>query len=262
MTDRELPVTEDELHAYIDGELPEDRLGAVEAWLASHPDDASRVAAWREQIAAIQARYGAIASERPPARLALNRLLRKSWPWRATAAAVLAAFVMGGATGWFVRDASTIAPSGFEMFTTDAVDAHKLYAVEVRHPVEVSATDAEHLVQWLSKRVGYELHAPDLNRIGLKLVGGRLLPGPTGAAAFFMYENASGERFTIYTARAEAPDTATAMRFNVLGKCSAFYWVEGDVAYVVAGQTNREMLSKVATAAYEQFDPRSSHRNS
>jgi len=34
------PVTEDELHAYVDRELPADRMLAVEAWLATHPEDA------------------------------------------------------------------------------------------------------------------------------------------------------------------------------------------------------------------------------
>ena len=41
-------ISEDELHAYVDGELPADRRGAVEAWLASHAEDAARVAAWRK----------------------------------------------------------------------------------------------------------------------------------------------------------------------------------------------------------------------
>ena len=45
MTDRDLPVTEDELHVYVDGELAADRREAVERWLASHPDDAARFAA-------------------------------------------------------------------------------------------------------------------------------------------------------------------------------------------------------------------------
>jgi len=139
-----------------------------------------------------------------------------------------------------------------ETVTSDAIDAHQLYTVEVRHPVEVPASDADHLVKWLSKRVGYDLPAPDLTRLGLKLVGGRLLPGPTGAAAFFMYENASGERFTIYSSRSNGPDTA--MHYNVSGKSSAFYWVDGDVAYVVSGSADRDVLSKVAAAAYEQFD--------
>jgi anti-sigma factor RsiW len=259
MSERPLPVTEEELHAYVDGELPAERHSAVEAWLASHQDDATRVAAWRAQIEAIRARYGATATEPVPARLDLDRLMRRGRSWRTiAAAAAFAAFVFGGAAGWIVRGATGVGPSGFETFTLDAIDAHKLYAVEVRHPVEVPGSEADHLVQWLSKRVGYDLRAPDLKRLGLKLVGGRLLPGPTGAAAFFMYENTTGERFTIYSARSNGPDTA--MRYNVSGKCSAFYWVDGDVAYVVSGQAEREELSKVAAAAYEQFDPRTAHK--
>src|SRR4029078_6598200 len=36
MVDYNTPVTDGELHAYVDGELPPDRSEAVEAWLASH----------------------------------------------------------------------------------------------------------------------------------------------------------------------------------------------------------------------------------
>jgi anti-sigma factor RsiW len=62
MDERDLTVTEDELHAYVDGELAQERRGAVEAWLASHPEDAARVAVWRAQAEAIRARYGAVAN--------------------------------------------------------------------------------------------------------------------------------------------------------------------------------------------------------
>ena len=41
MIDRDSPVTEDELHAYVDGELPAERLEAVGAWLAAHPSEAA-----------------------------------------------------------------------------------------------------------------------------------------------------------------------------------------------------------------------------
>ena len=44
MIDSEQPVTEEELHAYLDGELAADRRAAVEAWLAAHADDAAKVA--------------------------------------------------------------------------------------------------------------------------------------------------------------------------------------------------------------------------
>jgi anti-sigma factor RsiW len=139
------------------------------------------------------------------------------------------------------------------MMTAEALDAHKLYVVEVRHPVEVPGSEAEHLVQWLSKRVGYPVHAPNLETLGLKLVGGRLLPGPSGtAAAFLMYEGATGERFTLYCAHSTVPNTA--MRYNADGKASAFYWADGKVAYVVSGDADRKRLWNVAVAAYDQID--------
>ncbi len=117
-------------------------------------------------------------------------------------AAALIAFAIGGGSGWIARGASAAAPTGFDMVTADALDAYKLYVVEVRHPVEVPGSERAHMTQWLSKRLGAELRVPDLQAMGLKLVGGRLLPGSNGAAAFYMYEGPSGERFTIYCAKA------------------------------------------------------------
>ena len=61
MIDRDSPVTEVELHAYIDGELPGDRMEAVASWLAAHPEQAALVASWRAQAESIRARYGAAA---------------------------------------------------------------------------------------------------------------------------------------------------------------------------------------------------------
>src|SRR5450830_1078777 len=197
MIDRDSPVTDEELHAFVDGELPADRKEAVAAWLATHPDDAA-----------------------------------------------LVAFVIGGAAGWMARGASATAPTSFDTFTAEALDAYKLYVVEVRHPVEVPGSERPHMTQWLSKRLVSELRIPELQSIGLKLVGGRLLPGPTGAAAFYMYEGPSGERFTIYCANAAVPET-TALRFKSDESFAAFYWVDDKVAYVVSGPADRDRLEAV-----------------
>src|SRR5262249_61308704 len=98
MIDRNQPVTEEELHAYVDGEIAADRRGAVEAWLASHPEDAARVAQWRAQAEAIRARFGALASEPVPARFDLDRLPppAPSSPAVPAAAGVMAVFARGG----------------------------------------------------------------------------------------------------------------------------------------------------------------------
>ena len=158
----------------------------------------------------------ACVDEAVPKRLEIERLVRQPRKWVYGAiAATLAAFIVGGGVGWMARGAAA-APSAFQSFTTDALDAHRLYVVEVRHPVEVPGSERAHLQAWLTKRCGWLVRAPELTAAGLKLVGGRLLPGPTGPASFLMYESASGERFTIYTAKSEAE--ATQMRFSPRGQ--------------------------------------------
>ena len=256
MTDREFNVTEDELHAYVDGELPPERRAAVEAWLAGHPEDAARVSAWRHQAELIQARYSGVALEPPPRRLEIAWLERRRRRGLvgALAAAALAAFIAGGAAGWFARGLERLPGSDQSRFTTDALDAYRLYVVEVRHPVEVPGDERPHLVQWLSKRVGSPVQAPVLDKMGLKLVGGRLLPGPTGATAFFMYEAASGERFALYCGHTK--DQETALRYTGGDRNAAYYWVDGNLAYVLTGPAEPDKLRAIAQAAYEQLDLR------
>ncbi|MBN8967599.1 MAG: anti-sigma factor, partial [Rhizobiales bacterium] len=197
MTDPNIPVTEDELHAYVDGELPAERRAAVEAWLAAHPEAAAQVSSWRTQSDILHAKYDRVADEAVPPHLNIDLLSQppRRWPY-ALIAATLAALVIGGGAGYELRGRST-QPSAFTNFTKDALDAHKLYVVEVRHPVEVAANERAHLQQWLSNRVGYKIQAPELDNNGLKFIGGRLLPGPAGPAAFLMYETANGERYTV-----------------------------------------------------------------
>jgi anti-sigma factor RsiW len=252
MIDRNIPVTEDELHAYVDNELPTERRADVESWLATHPDDAERVQSWRAMADLLHARYDSVADEAVPKRLEIERLVQQPRKWIYGAiAATLVAFIAGGSVGWVARGEAA-SPSTFQNFTEDALDAHKLYVVEVRHPVEVPGNERDHLQQWLTKRCGWEVRAPELASTGLKLVGGRLLPGPKGPASFLMYESTSGERFTVYTAKAATE--AAQMRYTTLDNDSAMFWADRGVGYVVSGGNDRERLAQVARAVYEQVE--------
>ena len=252
MTDPNIPVTEDELHAYVDNELPAERRGDVEAWLATHPDDAARVQSWRSMAEALHARYDQVIDEAVPKRLEIERLVREPRKWfYGAVAATLAAFVVGGGVGWMAHGA-VAAPSAMANFTVDALDAHRLYVVEVRHPVEVPGSERAHLQQWLTKRCGWDVRAPELAAAGLKLVGGRLLPGPSGPASFLMYESASGERFTLYTSRAKT-ETAQ-MRYTAAENSGAMYWSENGVGYVLSGPTDKDRLNQVARLVYDQTE--------
>ena len=252
MTDPKIPVTEDELHAYVDNELPAERRGDVETWLTVHPDDAERVQSWRTMAESLHARYDQVANEPVPKRLELERLVQppRKWVYGAIAASLLA-FIAGSGAGWVLHGAAAT-PSTFQSFTDDALDAHRLYVVEVRHPVEVPGSERTHLQQWLTKRCGWDVFAPELGATGLKLVGGRLLPGPTGPASFLMYESASGERFTVYTAKASTETTQ--MRFTSQDKDAALFWADRGVGYVVSGTSDRERLTQVARMVYDQAE--------
>jgi anti-sigma factor RsiW len=252
MTEPQIPVTEDELHAYVDNELPAERCGDVEAWLATHPDDAGRVQSWRAMAEALHARYDQVADEAVPKRLDIERLVRPPRQWiYGTIAAALLAFIAGGGVGWLARGVLAT-PSVLQNLASDAIGAHRLYVVEVRHPVEVPGSERNHLQQWLTKRCGWEVRAPELASTGLKLVGGRLLPGPTGPASFLMYESASGERFTLYASRAKT-DTAQ-MRYTAAENSGAMYWSEDGVGYVLSGPTDRDRLHQVARLVYDQTE--------
>lgn len=257
MIDRESPVTEEELHALVDGELAADRRAAVETWLASHPDDAARVSAWRAQAESIRIRFSAGTNETVPERLKVDSLIRSSRNWRALAAAVAAtAFLIGGVAGWIARDTTEVtAATGdpTDQIAQYALAAHKLYIGEIRHPVEVSAAEA-HLTPWLSRRLGTTIRVPDFSAFDLKLLGGRLLPGENGPAAQFMYENGNGDRVTFYCAK--LPLEQTSFRYYKSDNVAAIRWVVGDYGYVVSGPADKARLKELARAAFEQLENR------
>ncbi len=258
MVDRTSPVTEDELHAYVDGELPVDRRAAVESWLVSHPEDAARVASWRLQAEAIRSRFGNTVNETIPPRLKIDALLRTSRKWRTIAAAIVAAaFLVGGVAGWMARSTTEVVAAigdPTDDLAQRALAAHKLYIGEIRHPIEVGASET-HLTPWLSRRIGTPLRLPDFTAFDLKLLGGRLLPGgEAGPAALLMYENGNGDRITFYISKLQQPQTA--FRYYTSDHVAAIRWVVGDYGYVVSGPADKMRLKELARAAFEQLENR------
>src|SRR5258706_11441758 len=147
MSDPKIPVTEAELHAYVDNEFRGGRRGEVEAWLATHPDDAERVRSWRAMADALHARYDAVADEPIPKRLEIERLVRqpRRWIYGAIAAALLA-FIGGGGGGRVARGAGA-SPAAVQKLTLHAPDAHPPYVVGGRHPVGGAGRGRTHLQQ-------------------------------------------------------------------------------------------------------------------
>lgn len=247
---------EDDLHAYVDGQLDEARREAVAAWLAEHPVEAERVADWQAQKAALRAAFAPVLDEAVPARLAQAATrppLAKAMPWRIAAA--VGWLALGGVIGYGLHGVPPAKEGALPTLAHSAAVAHAVYAPEVRHPVEVGADQETHLVQWLSKRLGTALKVPHLGEAGYTLVGGRLLPGEGGPVAQFMYEDGSGKRLTLYVRSDAAENRETAFRYAQEGRVAVFYWLDGKLGYALSGELAREKLLAVAEAAYRQLNP-------
>lgn len=242
-------VTEQELHAYVDEALDPARRQAVEAHLARTPEDAARVAAWRRQKEGLHALFDATLDEplpsrlaKPPGRFQLGRY-----------AALLGWLAVGLAAGWVARGSVAPSPGPIAGLPREAAVAHVVYSPEVLHPVEVGAEQEAHLVKWLSKRLGAPLRVPDLNAAGFQLVGGRLLPAAEGPAAQFMYQDAQGQRLTLYVRAHRGGGGDTAFRYEREDGVGVFYWVDGGLGYALSGALDRARLLDVARRIYQQL---------
>lgn len=247
-------ITESDLNAWLDGELPEGRRTAVQDHLAAHSDDAARLEAYRRNDQALAMRFAGVLDEPVPARLAARLQPRRSRLF--ACAAAVGWIVLGGFAGWQLHglrgaDHWGDAPG----WAKRAAVAHAVYSPEVRHPVEVAADQETHLTNWLSKRLGTSLKIPRLDKLGYSLVGGRLLPGDQGPVAQFMYQDAQGMRLTLYVRTNRDKNHETAFRFSQDGNVRQFYWIDRGLGYALSGEIGKEDLLRVATAVYQHLNP-------
>jgi len=262
------PVHEEELHALLDGRLDAGERADIERRLAQDPQASATLQAWQRQRDALRSLHGDVLTEPVPASLLAaagqvqhtRQQLQQWWRWGGVAAGVALAFGLG----WFTHGQVQVS-AGSQLarqqpareFVHQAALAHAVYAPEVRHPVEVSSAQEEHLVQWLSKRLGRPLKLPRLSEQGYELVGGRLLPGDEGARAQFMYQNARGERVTLYLGSTPGgvgvPGVSTEFRYSAEGPVPGFYWVDEGFAYALSGALTRPQLLQLAQAVHHQL---------
>ena len=242
MTGPGSPIAEEDLHAYVDGLLDDDRRAAVDRYFQAHPETADRIGAYTAQRQELRAALSARALDPIPPQLDLARLLeerlrRRRTPWRAAAAVVLA-LGLGGAGGWL---AGSRPPSGLDALAREAAASYAVYAADQRRPVEMWATQRDDLTHWLTNRLNRPVSPPDLSGAGYRLLGGRLVASPHGPAALFVYENAYGRRLTLYV-RPMATGQTTPIEPTDVNDFDGCAWVDRGVGY-----------SLIATEPYDRL---------
>lgn len=273
MSEHTIPVSEEELHAYVDGTLSDERRVQVERALEQNPELAARVSDYFSLNSLFHDRYDRVLSEpvpkrlqdkvQPPRRSPLSRMAA-NWPQFAGMAAALVLGVGIGVGTHMGHDAPAafagrsadtrpVSAEGSEVFAQQAAVAHVVYMPAIDRPADIGADREQDFVQWLSNRLGTNVHPPILSKSGFNLSGGRLLPGTDGPTAQFMYRGPKGERVTLCISHRNASANTTAFKLYQDGPVNVFYWVDGDFGYAVSGGIDRNVLLQLSHDVYSQL---------
>jgi hypothetical protein len=158
------PITEADLHAYVDQQLTPIRHAEVEQYLAARPDESQRVQDWRRQNEVLRAWLNPVLDEPLPLRLPLHPAAT-AWPWRALAAGhrdrdhqrkwrVVRARCIRGAHAGRRRRSHAHRRRADRLCTPRRGRAPRLHSRMGDGPVEVGADQEQQLVTWLSRRIG------------------------------------------------------------------------------------------------------------
>ena len=254
-----LPVTDADINAFIDNQLAPSRVQAVEDALLRDRSLAERVSALKQQNAALRDAFDLWLTEPVPQRLltaAATRgtLVRRAVPrWIGTSAAAAASLIIGLGVGWFGRESLLQREGTPTTFTRQVALTHALYATDINRPVEIWAAEEKRLVNWLTKRLGFAVHAPDLNGVGFALVGGRLVAGNEMPTALFMYENVDKQRLSLQVRKLSGAGSDVAFRYAVEGGVGVYYWIDDSCTYALSGNVDRTQLLAIGRVVYGQL---------
>jgi anti-sigma factor RsiW len=251
------PIREEELHAFIDGELPSDRVGVVAAALEAVPILAARVAAFAADKAALRAAYQWIGQEAVPAawiariqRAAATRPARRRISPRASWAVGLAAslvLLVGSATLLYQsnRPDQRNRPDGSILTQAEAARREQILAIS--RLTGAALADAPSRDAVLTHAVGLQVRAPDLARLGWKLVE----IDTYAKAAALRYRTENGSTLTMFV----RPSTGTP-RFDLLktGGLRVCVWQDEVIGAVMMGEMSAGQMMRVAGAAYAALD--------
>jgi len=248
---RASPILEDDLHAFVDGALDDDRRGEVQDHLDHQPESAEWVERLRAQRQALRAAFSDVAGEPLPSRLNLRRLVEerrastdRARGWKIAASIVLALGI-GSAGGWLARGSSGEVAAGIASLSNEANASFATYAFDAARPVEIDGDHKAQLVSWVSTRLQRPVPLPDLQRSGYRLIGGRLVATEHGPAALFLYDDRQGTRLAVLMRPMTIQRDTPVMQRND-GPFGGWSWADKGLGCSVVGSGSRADLHPLA----------------
>ncbi|MEW8221978.1 MAG: anti-sigma factor [Candidatus Thiodiazotropha taylori] len=247
---------QEKLHAYVDNQLDSATAESVENHLTENPEARRQVDEYQQINSLLKQLYDPMLEEPIPQALLQTRPRHNYWPIVKQMAAALILLAIGLFSGFYVGLNQTLVPVTAEKeldhVVTEAAMAYAVYAPEVRHPVEVTANEQDHLVSWLSKRMGRQIIIPRLESHNMQLLGGRLISSDDGPGALLMYEDEHGQRIILYACHSTG--NSSAFHYAKQNEVSVFYWVDDAIEYAIAGDMRKDQLRPMAESVYNQLN--------
>jgi len=243
------PITEDDLHGFVDGALDEVREAEVSVYLETHPEIAARIDSYGRQRLDLRAALNFVAEEPVPSRLNISHLLEVPKQgrlpfWRIAAAAVVL-LVAGGSGGWMLHGMYRQPGEGMVALADEAASSFATYAPDRVRPVELRADNMTELVDWATVRMGRKPVLPDLSKSGYRLMGGRMISTSHGAGLMLMYDDDRGTRLVMLT-RPMLADQNKPMVPHAQGNVESWSWASGGMGYSLVGTLSADTLHPLA----------------
>ena len=238
---KQYDISDEDLHAFIDGALGEERAVLVRNALASDSALAERAALFEADKAMFKSVYGPLV-ERPLPAEWIARAQQKAQPrtqWRqASAIAAVLLMVAIGPLAWRYYQTPT---------STDvvqvALDAREGTPAGDRHTVTNNDLKTDRYSAALRQAVASNVHIPDLSRMGYRLQGLHLYD----KAAEILYRGPQNQLFTLYVSRSDGSARFDQFERRGLRIC---IWQDDQISTVMAGDISAAAMQRLATLSY------------
>lgn len=243
-----------DLHRFIDGQLSPERESVVIDYLMKNPEALERARVFAAQKQAIRRRLSALSEqvdnplttqlERHLERLSFSRARKRQfWTYLGRAAGI--ALLLG--TGWsggflYLKSVEAQVPD----FVEESAGAYRVFSDGSDPPVDIPGSAARDLHDRFVRHLKVEPTIPQLEDLGMQLVGGRLLAGADGPLARLYYADGAGNRLTL-TLSPNDEDADGSIDVSNFDGVMAGYWRQGNLSYAIVGRVPTEQIRLVGT---------------
>jgi len=264
------PPIEARLAAYIDGEASREEKLALEELLAGdvdtqrvyeklrHGSDIGRkvfdeILKEPVPLALVRSIKSAPAPKARDVRRLTRPAMKLAPSGKQALAAALILFAIGGGIGYLVgtqpgaaRLTLPLTPNQGRTWPDDIAAAQRIYLRQPSHIVELSATQTDEIMTWLTSAVGVKFSLPDLASEGLVFQGARLLVAAGKPTGQLVYRNVDGEIISICFFKESASSDNGDFNEIIKDDIGIVPWHRAGVAYAVVGNSSDALLDDIA----------------